>query len=231
MAEQNINGWLNIDKPFGFSSAKVVAIIKRLLKAKKVGHGGTLDPLATGVLPICINKATKTTEKMMGFDKEYLFEITFGESRTTADAEGDVLETSSKIPTESEILEAIPKFLGVIKQVPPIYSAIKVDGKRAYELARNNKDVELKPRDVKVYSFDFLGFTSERSAKFKIKCGKGFYIRSVAVDLSKALETVGYISYLRRISVGIFNQDNILTIEDVEKLVKSEKIQEKLIEI
>ena len=229
--EQSINGWLNIDKPLGYSSAKVVAIIKRLLKVKKVGHGGTLDPLATGVLPICINKATKTTERMMNFAKEYLFEITFTELRTTADAEGEIIEKNSKVPTESEILSAIPKFIGSIEQTPPIYSAMKVNGKRAYELARNNKDVILQPRSVNVYRLDFLGFTSEKTAKFIIKCGKGFYIRSLAVDLSRTLNTVGYISYLRRLSVGPFNQDNILKIEEVEELIKSNDITSKLLEI
>ncbi len=232
--EQGLNGWLNIDKPYGYSSAKVVAIIKRLLKAKKVGHGGTLDPLATGVLPICINRATKTTEKMMNFNKEYLFDITFTELRSTADEEGEIIEKNSKIPTEEEILKALPEFIGIIKQTPPIFSAIKINGKRAYDLARNNtpiEDIKLDSRDVKVYDINFLGFTSNKTARFTIKCGKGFYIRSFAVDLSKFLGTVGYISYLRRIAVGIFNQSNILTIEEVQDLLKSNKITTKLLEI
>lgn len=231
MENKELNGWLNIDKPLGYSSAKVVAIIKRILKAKKVGHGGTLDPLATGVLPICINKATKTTEKMMGFDKEYLFNITFGESRTTCDAEGEIVEKSTKTPSEKEILEILPKFIGNIKQIPPIFSAIKVDGQRAYDLARNGKEFELKPRDVIVHNLNFLGFVSENTGQFSVKCGKGFYVRSVAVDISKSLGTVGYISYLRRLSVGIFNQENILTIEQVEIHKKTEEIENYLVNI
>ncbi|HSQ98193.1 MAG TPA: tRNA pseudouridine(55) synthase TruB [Rickettsiales bacterium] len=219
--QDELNGWLNIDKPLGYSSAKVVAIIKRLLKVKKVGHGGTLDPLATGVLPICINKATKTTEKIMSFEKEYLFDITFGEARTTCDAEGEIIETNNKIPTEKEILNILSKFIGNIMQTPPIFSAIKVDGKRAYDLARNGKDVELKAREVKVYKLEFLGFKSKNTAQFKVKCGKGFYVRSLAIDLSRALDTVGYISYLRRLSVGIFDQTNILNISYIEDIIKN----------
>jgi len=219
-----LSGWLNIDKPLGYSSAKVVAIIKRMLKVKKVGHGGTLDPLATGVLPICINKATKTTEKMMSFEKEYLFEVTFGESRTTYDAEGDVIETSDKIPTEKDILNIVPRFVGNIMQFPPVFSALKVGGKRACDLVRENKKVELEARLVKVCELKFLGFLSEKVARFQVKCGKGFYVRSLAVDLAKALGSVGYVSYLRRLSVGCFNQNNILSLSDVENIIKNDNI-------
>ena len=229
MEKNEINGWLNINKPYGFSSAKVVAIIKRILKAKKVGHGGTLDPLAVGVLPICINKATKTTEKTMSFTKEYLFDITFGELRSTADAEGEIIDKNDKIPTDIEITNILDKFIGNIKQTPPIYSAIKINGKRAYELARENKDIELKERDVKVYNLEFLGFQNKNIARFLVKCGKGFYIRSLAVDIAKTLNTVGYVSYLERKSVGIFNQDNIITLEEFEKIVKDNVLEKYLI--
>lgn len=226
-----LNGWLNIDKPFGYSSAKVVAIVKRMLKVRKVGHGGTLDPLATGVLPICINKATKTTEKMMSFEKEYLFEITFGEFRTTYDAEGDVIEVNDKIPTEKEILNILPKFIGDISQFPPIFSALKIGGKRACDLARENKKVELEARLVKVYELKFLGFDSEKIAKFQVKCGKGFYVRSLAIDLAKALKTVGYVSYLRRLSVGCFNQNNIITLDELKNIVESGNIFNTLLQL
>lgn len=226
-----INGWLNIDKPYGFSSAKVVAIVKRLLKAKKVGHGGTLDPLASGVLPICINKATKTTEKTMNFSKEYFFDITFGEERTTADAEGEVIKTSNVIPTENEIKNILNNFIGEIQQTPPIYSAIKVNGKRAYDLARNNQNVELQARLVKVFELNFLGFENEKTAKFSVKCGKGFYIRSLAVDISKALNTVGYVSYLRRTEVGIFNKDNMITLEKLKTIYENNELEKYLINL
>lgn len=226
-----INGWLNIDKPYGFSSAKVVAIVKRLLKAKKVGHGGTLDPLASGVLPICINKATKTTEKTMSFSKEYFFNITFGEERTTADAEGEVIKTSNIIPTENEIKNILNNFIGEIQQTPPIYSAIKVNGKRAYDLARNNQNVELQARLVKVFELNFLGFENEKTAKFSVKCGKGFYIRSLAVDISKALNTVGYVSYLRRTEVGIFNKDNMITLKKLKTIYENNELEKYLINL
>lgn len=226
-----INGWLNIDKPYGFSSAKVVAIVKRLLKAKKVGHGGTLDPLASGVLPICINKATKTTEKTMNFSKEYFFNITFGEERTTADAEGKVIKTSNIIPTENEIKNILNNFIGEIQQTPPIYSAIKVNGKRAYDLARNNQNIELQARLVKVFELNFLGFENEKTAKFSVKCGKGFYIRSLAVDISKALNTVGYVSYLRRTEVGIFNKDNMITLEKLKTIYENNELEKYLINL
>lgn len=231
MENMEINGWLNIDKPYTFSSAKVVAIVKKILKAKKVGHGGTLDPLASGVLPICVNKATKTTEKIMNFKKEYLFDITFGENRTTADAEGEITETSNIIPVESEIKNILKNFVGEIKQTPPIYSAIKINGKRAYELARNNQEINLKERTVNVYNLSFLGFKNNKTASFLVKCGKGFYVRSLAVDISKLLNTVGYISYLRRETVGIFDQKNILTLEKLEDIVKNNLLEKYLITI
>ena len=231
MEHTEINGWINIDKPINYSSAKIVAIIKKLLKAKKVGHGGTLDPLASGVLPICINKATKTTEKMMGFKKEYLFNKTFGESRTTGDAEGEIVEKSDIIPTKEQIINILPQFIGNIKQTPPIFSAIKVNGKRAYELARNDMDVILKERDVFVEKLEFMGFVSNDTAQFKVKCGKGFYVRSIGTGLSKALNTFGYISYLRRLSVGPFNQDNIMTIEDIKNSIISGGFEKNLLQI
>jgi len=231
MENIELNGWLNIDKPMGYSSAKVVAILKRLLKPKKIGHGGTLDPLATGVLPICINKATKTVFKTMDFDKEYLFNVTFGESRTTCDAEGEIEKKSDKIPNEDEIIKVLPKFIGNIKQVPPMFSAIKVDGKRAYDLARNGQNFTLKARDVQVFDLRFLGFNDKNIAKFYVKCGKGFYVRSIAVDIAKSLDTVGYVSYLRRISVGIFNKDNIISLDNVEEMIKNNEIYKSFINL
>lgn len=231
MEKKELNGWLNVDKPLNYSSAKVVAIIKKILNVKKVGHGGTLDPLATGVLPIAINKATKSAEKMMNFDKEYLFEITFGEQRTTDDSEGEVIGTSKKMPTSNEIIAILPNFIGDIKQVPPIYSAIKINGQRAYDLARSNKSVELKERNVKVFDLSFLGFTSEKTGKFSVKCGKGFYVRSLGIDLAKSLGTLGYISCLRRISVGPFDQGNILTIEKIKEINDNDSVDKNLIMI
>lgn len=230
MENNKLNGWLNIDKPIGYSSAKIVTIVKSLTKSKKVGHGGTLDPLATGVLPICINKATKTTEKMINFSKEYIFHVTFGESRTTGDAEGEIISKNEKIPNENEILKILPLFIGNIKQKPPIFSALKINGKRAYDLAREGKSFELKERDVVVYDLKLIDFDLKNTAKFSVKCGKGFYVRSIGFDIAKALNTDGYISYLRRTSVGIFNESNILSLNEFEKIIAAnEKLN--LIEI
>ena len=229
--EKELNGWLNIDKPLNYSSAKVVAIVKRLTKAKKVGHGGTLDPLATGVLPICLNKATKTTEKMMNFDKEYLFNVTFGELRSTADAEGEVIETSDKIPTKEEILKIIPNFIGNIKQTPPIFSAIKVDGKRAYDLAREGKSFELNAREVTVLDLKLIDFVDKKTAQFIVKSKKGFYVRSLAVDIAEAVGTLGYVSLLRRNSVGPFNQQNIIQLDNLKEIIEFCALEKNLLEI
>ncbi|MDR3289936.1 MAG: tRNA pseudouridine(55) synthase TruB [Rickettsiales bacterium] len=212
-----MDGWLNIDKPLTFSSAKVVAIVKKTLGAKKVGHGGTLDPLATGVLPICIGLATKETSKIMDWNKEYLFNIKFGETKTTADNEGIVLEKDDFIPAEEAILNAIPKFIGKIKQVPPIFSAIKVNGKRAYQLAVDGKPVELKARDIVVHSLEFKGWKGNGEAQFLVKCGKGFYVRSFGVDFAKEIGALGHISCLHRVAVGKFDANNMTKISEVKK--------------
>ncbi|GMO60474.1 MAG: hypothetical protein Ta2D_05990 [Rickettsiales bacterium] len=212
-----MDGWLNINKPVNMTSAVAVAIVKRRLKAKKVGHGGTLDPLAVGVLPICIGKATKETEKIMNFQKEYLFNIKFGETRTTDDRGGEIVEKNSIIPSESEILNTMPKFMGEIEQTPPIYSAIKVNGKRAYQLARQGKKIELKARKVVIYDLIFKGFVAEKEAQFLVKCSKGFYVRKFGFDFAKKMGALGYISYLERRAVGIFNQSNIVELDDIKE--------------
>lgn len=215
-----LNGWLNIDKPQGYSSAKVVAIVKKFLKAKKVGHGGTLDPLATGVLPICVNAATKTTEQIMKCKKSYSFNVTFGENRDTYDAEGSITGTTKKIPTEKEILENLPKFIGTIDQIPPKFSALKVGGKRAYDLARNGENFKLEKRKVEVFKLEFHGFSDKNIGNFFVECGKGFYVRSLAVDLAESVGSMGYVSKLRRESVGNFNTSNIVELEKFIEIVK-----------
>lgn len=150
------NGFLILDKPTGITSAKAVAEVKGLLKCKKIGHGGTLDPLASGVLPLAIGEATKAVSHVMGTKKEYRFTMTFGEERTTADAEGEVMETTDIFPTKEEIEKVLPEFIGTIMQTPPVYSALKVDGIRAYELARAGEAVEMEPRPVEIYDLQLL---------------------------------------------------------------------------
>lgn len=215
----NKSGWLIINKPVGFTSAKVVAIVKRILKAKKVGHGGTLDPFASGVLPISINNATKTTEYVMDHSKTYLFHLKFGEETDTYDPEGKVVSKCEKIPTESEIESVLNYFIGPkIKQIPPKYSALKINGKRACDLVREGTDVEIKERFVEIDSIKFNGFVDEKTVEFVVDCGRGCYIRSLGVDMAKKLETCGYISKLVRLRVGEFKIENSININDIESI-------------
>lgn len=212
----SLNGWLNINKPTNYTSAKIVAILKRITQTKKIGHGGTLDPLASGVLPICINKATKQVESIMNHEKIYKFCITFGESRDTYDSEGKVEEINDFIPIEEIIVENINKFVGEIEQLPPKYSAIKINGKRAYELARNGYNIGMKPRKVMIKKLKFCGFRNHNTAKFCVECGRGCYVRSLAVDIAKSVGAIGYISELIRTKVGDFDIKNSLDIENID---------------
>lgn len=209
------SGWLNVNKPVNYTSTKVVAIIKRITKAKKVGHGGTLDPLASGVLPICINKATKQVESMMNHSKTYLFHLTFGELRDTGDAEGVILEKNDFVPTVDDIKNVLPSFVGTIKQTPPVYSAIKVEGKRACDLVRDGKKVELEARDIVINDLQFNGFVEDKTAEFVVDCGRGCYVRSLGVDIAKSLGAVAYVSKIIRSRVGNFRIENAINVEDL----------------
>jgi tRNA pseudouridine55 synthase len=204
-----IHGWVIVDKPSGMSSAFVVAKIKRLFKAKKAGHGGTLDPLATGVLPIALGEATKTLSYVLEGKKAYRFEVKWGEARSTEDSEGEVTASSDNMPTEEEILKVLPLFTGVIEQVPPIYSALKVNGKRAYALARQGEEVVLNPRVVTIESLTLLS-TSPESAVFEVVCSKGTYVRSLARDLAISLGTYGHLISLRRLMAAPFSEKNAI---------------------
>jgi tRNA pseudouridine55 synthase len=211
-----IHGWLAIDKPFGMTSTAVVAQVRRLTNAAKVGHGGTLDPLASGVLPIALGEATKTVSYAMDGAKTYRWTVTWGEERSTDDAEGGVTATSEVRPTRAAILAAIPSFLGEIEQVPPVYSAVKVDGKRAYDLARADHEVELKSRIVRIDRYELLAM-DENSASFEVATGKGAYIRSLARDLARKLGTVGYVSALRRTRCGAFDEQSTISLEQLSE--------------
>ncbi|HAU29261.1 MAG TPA: tRNA pseudouridine(55) synthase TruB [Rhodospirillaceae bacterium] len=199
------SGWLIIDKPLGMTSNQVVGGVRRHLGIKGCGHAGTLDPLASGVLPIALGEATKTVAYAQTGSKDYAFTIRWGEFRTTDDFEGDVCETSPKRPTEEDILSILPRFIGEIQQVPPAYSAIKVDGKRAYALARAGQDVKLAARTVLVHDLRLVDMPSADEARFEVTSGKGFYVRSLGHDISSALGCAGYISALRRKRVGHFS--------------------------
>jgi len=204
-----VHGWVIVDKPEGLSSAQVVAKIKRIFKVKKAGHGGTLDPLATGVLPIALGEATKTLSYVLDGTKAYRFEVKWGEARSTEDREGEVSAISPKRPQRQEIEEALPLFLGKIEQTPPVYSALKVNGKRAYALAREGKEVVLPSRWVEIQSLTLLD-TSAHSASFEVVCSKGTYVRSLARDLALHLGTYGYVLNLRRIMAGPFHEKNAI---------------------
>jgi tRNA pseudouridine55 synthase len=211
-----INGWIAIDKPYEMSSTAVVTRVRKILGAAKVGHGGTLDPLATGILPIAMGEATKTVAYVMDGAKTYRWRVTWGEARSTDDAEGEVVATSDARPTVEQILAALPAFTGDIEQVPPIYSAVKVEGRRAYDLARKDQQVELKSRIVHISRFHLVEATPDW-AEFEVGTGKGAYIRSLARDLALAVGTVGYVSMLRRTSCGPFNEGNAISLEKLEE--------------
>lgn len=215
--KNKINGWINLNKPLGMSSAQAVGKIKWLLKPSKIGHAGTLDPLATGVLPIALGEGTKCVNLLMDAKKIYEFDVTFGERRSTDDAEGEVVATSDKTPTREEILAVLPRFTGTISQMPPAYSALKVDGKRAYELARAGEEVVLKSREVTIYRLELINFNSERSASFRAQVSKGTYIRSLGRDIAQAASSEGYISRLHRAAVGPFTDMDAISLDFLEK--------------
>ena len=211
-----IHGWLIVDKPLGLTSSAVVGRVRRLFNAAKAGHGGTLDPMASGILPIAFGEATKTVSYVMDGIKDYQFTICWGESRTTDDTEGEVTAVSEVRPDMVAIETALAFFVGNIEQVPPIYSAIKVNGKRAYDLARNNVAVELKPRTIHIKRFDLIGMPDRDHAIFEVVAGKGSYMRGLARDLALQLGTVGHISALRRLKVGPFDEKCSISLEKLE---------------
>jgi len=201
---REIDGWLIIDKPTGIGSTDVVNKVKRAFDAQKAGHGGTLDPLATGLLPIAFGHATKTVPYVMDGTKIYHFTLRFGEARDSDDADGAVIETSDARPSDEAIRAALPPFIGDIMQIPPIYSAIKINGERAYDLARDGQIVELEARPARVDRFELIARPNADTAIFEVQSGKGVYMRSLARDLARALGTVGHIAALRRLRVGPF---------------------------
>jgi len=201
---RKLDGWIILDKPQGITSTQALNKVKRALDAQKAGHGGTLDPLATGILPIALGAATKTVPYVMDSTKIYHFTIRFGEARDTDDAEGAVVATSDARPTDDEIRAALPAFIGNIMQIPPAFSAIKVEGERAYDLARAGAPPELPPRPAQVDRFELIGRPDADHAEFEVQSGKGVYMRSLARDVSRACGTVGHIAVLRRLRVGPF---------------------------
>ncbi len=213
-----VDGWVILDKPVGLGSTPAVSRVRRLFGAQKAGHGGTLDPLASGVLPIALGEATKTVPFVMDGRKEYRFTLRFGEARATEDAEGEVTATSDQRPADEAIRGTLPAFVGDIEQVPPAFSALKIEGRRAYDLARAGEPVALKPRRVLIERLELLGRPDTDHADFVVSCGKGTYIRSLGRDLALALGTVGHLSALRRTAAGPFREEAAISLPKLEAL-------------
>ena len=225
-----INGWLILDKPLGLSSAQGVAAVKRILRGvgirpDRIGHGGTLDPLATGVLPIAIGEATKLAGRMLDATKGYDFTVKWGEATSTEDGEGAVIAVSDVRPTVAAIQAMLPRFTGPIEQVPPAYSALKIDGQRAYALARAGEAVTLASRHVTIHRLDLLS-TDADSATFAATVSKGTYIRSLARDLAVALGTVGHVSMLRRTKAGPFALDCAISLDNFAQAVQGAALEQ-----
>lgn len=212
-----LHGWIVLDKPLGLTSTQALGKARKILGGKKVGHGGTLDPLATGILPLAFGEATKLIPYVMDGEKTYEFSIRWGEARDTGDAEGQIVATSGARPSERSIREALPRLTGTILQTPPAYSAIKVEGQRAYDLARAGAAPVLEPREVLIESLELLRMEDADVAAFLVTCGKGMYVRSLAQDLAHALGTCGYVSALRRTRVGPFTLEHAATLETLQQ--------------
>jgi tRNA pseudouridine55 synthase len=213
-----VHGWLVLDKPAGMTSAQAVARVRRLLNAAKAGHAGTLDPMATGVLPIALGEATKTVAFVQDGDKSYCFTARWGATTDTDDAEGKTTAESAARPEEAAIRAALPGFTGAIQQVPPAYSAIKVDGRRAYDLARADAAPELKPRPVTVHAFDLIDLPDRDHAVFEVRCGKGVYIRALARDLAAKLGCFGHVAAIRRTRVGRLAASHAIPLAKLEAM-------------
>jgi tRNA pseudouridine55 synthase len=215
-----LNGWIVIDKPAGVTSAHVVARVRRLTNAAKAGHAGTLDPLATGVLPLALGEATKTVSFVQDGAKTYRFTVRWGEERSTDDSEGAVTASSEARPEAAAIEALLPQFTGVIAQAPPAFSAIKVDGERAYDLARSGEAVDLAPRPVRIDRFALLAAGPDE-AEFEVDCGKGAYVRALARDMGRALGCLGHVTVLRRTRVGPFREEAAFSLDKLAELCQN----------
>jgi tRNA pseudouridine55 synthase len=216
--KRDVHGWVVLDKPVGMTSTHAVAVIKRLFSAKRAGHAGTLDPLASGCLPIALGEATKTVPFVVDGRKSYVFTIRWGEERDTDDAEGRVVATNESRPDGPAIQALLPRFLGTIEQAPPRFSAIKIGGERAYDLARDGETVEIAPRAVTIHRLDLLDIPDPDHAVLAAECGKGTYVRAIARDLGRMLGALGHVSALRRTRVGPFAESEMISLERLEAL-------------
>jgi tRNA pseudouridine55 synthase len=210
-----VDGWIILDKPVGVTSTHALSIVKRLFKADKAGHAGTLDPLASGILPLAFGEATKTVPFVMDGEKSYRFTVAWGAQTNTDDSDGEVIARSDNRPTPAAIEAILPRFMGVILQTPPQFSALKVQGERAYDLARDGETVELKPREVEITALALVEHGQDH-AVFEASCGKGTYVRAIARDFGQLLGCLGHVTALRRTEVGPFEESASLTIEALQ---------------
>jgi tRNA pseudouridine55 synthase len=215
--KREVNGWIVLDKPLEMTSTHAVSVVRRLFQAKKGGHAGTLDPLASGILPIALGEATKTVPFVTDGRKTYRFRVTWGAQTSTDDAEGPVIASSDLRPSEEAILAELPRFTGTIMQVPPQFSAIKVAGERAYDLARDGETVALEARPIEVDSLILVSYEPDH-AIFEAECGKGTYVRAIARDLGLSLGCYGHVTALRRTRVGPFDEEDAVTLAELEDL-------------
>ena len=212
-----VSGWIVLDKPVGMGSTQCVSKIKWLYQAAKAGHAGTLDPLASGALPLALGEATRTVPYIMDGQKTYRFTVSWGAETNTDDLEGEIINTSELRPSREDVIGLLPKYIGTIEQIPPQFSAIKIDGERAYKKARDGETVEIQPRKVEIESLNLLE-ADEQSATFKVVCGKGTYVRALARDMGRDLGCFGHISELRRTAVGPFEEEDLVPLETLKNL-------------
>src|SRR5580692_9187296 len=214
--KRDVNGWLVLDKPIGMTSTHAVSVVKRLFAAKRAGHAGTLDPLASGCLPIALGEATKTVPFVMDGRKTYHFTVQWGEERDTDDAEGRVVAASAARPDPEAIRALLPRFTGTIAQVPPRFSALKIEGERAYDLAREGKVVELAARPVDIHRLELVAMPDAAHTVLAAECGKGTYVRALARDLGRELGCLGHVVALRRTAVGSFTEGCAVGLEALQ---------------
>lgn len=220
-----MNGVINLFKPMGMTSHDAVNLLRKILKTKKIGHTGTLDPNASGVLPLCIGKGTRIAEYLLDSDKEYIAELTLGNRTDTQDIDGRIISSSNKMVKEEDIISAISRYKGTISQIPPMYSALKHKGKKLYELAREGKTIERDPREITIYEQRILNIDNCKKIIFYTKCSRGTYIRTLCDDIGIDLGTYGYMSYLLRVGAGGFKIENSYSIEYI-KTLNSEEISQ-----
>ena len=216
--KRDVHGWVVLDKTVGMTSTQAVGAIKRLFQCKRAGHAGTLDPLASGGLPIALGEATKTVPFVMDGRKVYRFTVRWGEERDTDDADGRVVAVSDARPDRAAIEALLPGYTGTVPQVPPQYSAIKIDGERAYDLARDGETVDLQARPVEIHRLDLVNMPDSGTAEFEAECGKGTYVRSLARDIGRALGCLGHIKALRREAVGSFGENDMISLEQLSAM-------------